>query len=113
MYCASSGDGLVYAFLQCPNVTVMGMTTSEGIFQAIGGVCVTPGSEFELRYPIVSAIDADGNPMIDTGTDRVTRVPLDVMIPVTAEACEIIFDGDDDTDYELNYALEYFETHMT
>lgn len=108
MNCCSSGDGLVYAFLQCPNVTVMGMTNSMGIYQSIGGVCITPNSEFELSYPLIPSTDADGIPMIDTRSDRESRVPIDVLIPVTYEACEIIFDGDDDTDYEVDYALEYF-----
>ena len=108
MNCCSSGDGLVYAFLQCPNVTVMGMTNSMGIYQAIGGACITPNSEFRLRYPIVPTNDPGGVPMIDTKPDRVTRVPIDVIIPVTAKACETIFDGDSDTDYEIDYALAYF-----
>ena len=46
--------------------------------------------------------------MIDTKPDRITRVPIDVMIPVTAKACETIFDGDGDTDYEIDFALAYF-----
>ena len=108
MKCCSSGDGLIYAFLQCPNVTVMGMTNSMGIYQAIGGVCITPDSVFSLNYPIIPTYDSDGVIMIDTRSDRVTRMPVDVMIPVTLEACEIIFDGDDDTDYEVDYALDYF-----
>ena len=112
MNCASSGDGLVYAFLQCPNVTVMGMTNSEGIYQSIGGVIVTSDSQFLLRYPLFSSKDPQGNIMIDTGPDRVTRVPLDVMIPVTAKACGTIFDDDYDTDYEIDYALAYFSDKL-
>ncbi len=108
MNCCSAGDGLIYAFLQCPNVTVMGMTTSMGIFQSVGGVCVTPNSEFMLSYPMFQSNDANGVTMIDTKPDRITRVPIDVMIPVTAKACETIFDGDGDTDYEIDFALAYF-----
>ena len=108
MNCASSGDGLMYAFLRCPNVTVMGMTTSMGIFQSVGGLCVTTNSEFMLSYPVFPSNDANGVPMIDTKPDRITRVPIDVMIPVTAKACETIFDGNSDTDYEIDYALAYF-----
>jgi hypothetical protein len=108
MNCASSGDGLIYAFLQCPNVTVMGMTTSMGIFQSVGGMCVTTNSEFMLNYPVFPSNDANGIPMIDTKPDRITRVPIDVMIPVTAKACETIFDDDYNTDYEIDYAIAYF-----
>ena len=108
MNCASSGDGLIYAFLQCPNVTVMGMTTSMGIFQSVGGMCVTTNSEFMLSYPVFPSNDANGIPMIDTKPDRITRVPIDVMIPVTAKACETIFDDEYNTDYEIDYAIAYF-----
>ena len=34
--CGSSGDGLVYALSQCPNVTTAGICESEGIFECIG-----------------------------------------------------------------------------
>ena len=109
MNCCSSGDGLIYAFLQCPNVTVMGMTTSMGIFQSVGGSCVTTDSEFMLTYPMFPSNDSAGVPMIDTKPDRVTRIPIDVMIPVTAKACETIFEGDSDADYEIDFALAYFK----
>ncbi|MCR5385350.1 MAG: hypothetical protein K6E72_12065 [Saccharofermentans sp.] len=82
-----------------------------GIYQAIGGVCITPDSVFSLNYPIIPTYDSDGVIMIDTRSDRVSRMPVDVMIPVTLEACEIIFDGDDDTDYEVDYALDYFRNN--
>ena len=108
MNCCSSGDGLVYAFLQCPNVTVMGMTASMGIYQSVGGSCITTDSEFIINYPFLQSVDSNGVIMIDTKPDRISRVPIDVMIPVTAKACETIFDGDSDTDYEIEYALAYF-----
>ena len=109
--CGSSGDGLIYAFLQCPNVTVMGMTNSDGIFQSVGGSCVTSDSAFLISYPFFPSNDSNGVTMIDTRPDRKTRVPLDVMIPVTAKACETIFDGNNDTDYEIDFALAYFSAN--
>ena len=109
MNCGSSGDGLIYAFLQCPNVTVMGMTNSDGIFQSVGGSCVTSDSAFMVSYPVFPSNDSNGVPMIDTKPDRISRVPLDVMIPVTKKACETIFDVNSDKDYEIEYALAYFD----
>ena len=109
MNCGSSGDGLIYAFLKCPNVTVMGMTNSDGIFQSVGGSCVTSDSAFMVSYPVFPSNDSNGVPMIDTKPDRISRVPLDVMIPVTKKACKTIFDVNSDKDYEIEYALAYFD----
>lgn len=110
MNCASSGDGLVYAFLQCPNVTVMGMTVSNGVFQSVGGACITTDSEYIITYPIIRSVDPNGVIMIDTKPDGVSRVPIDVMIPVTTKACETIFDVNyGNKDYEVEYALAYFD----
>ena len=111
MNCCSSGDGLIYAFLQCPNVTVMGMTASMGIYQAVGGSCITTDSEFIITYPIVPSVDSNGITMIDTKPDRLSRVPIDVTIPVTAKACETIFDVNSTRDYEVEFALAYFATN--
>jgi C-terminal processing protease CtpA/Prc len=106
--CASCGDGMTYAFLQCDNATVIGMTTSQGIYQSVGGVCYMSNGDFGVFYPIFPAIDSDGNPMIDTGVDRESRIDLDITIPVTYDAALRIFDDVDD-DYELEYALTCFE----
>lgn len=106
--CGSSGDGLVYALSKCPNVTTMGITCSEGIFQSIGGRSVMSNSNFYIRYPLFASLDENGELMIDTKADRVTRIPLDVMIPVTKEAALLIF-GEDSRDYEAEFAIRYLD----
>lgn len=50
--CGSSGDGFVYALSRFPNVTTMGITCSEGIYQSVGGYVVLPDSNLYLHYPI-------------------------------------------------------------
>lgn len=104
--CGSSGDGFVYAFSRCPNVTTMGITCSEGIYQSVGGYVVLPDSNLYLHYSIMPSLESNGDIMIDTKADRLTRIPLDEYIPVTKEAALTIF-GDNDCDYEAEYAVNY------
>ncbi len=107
--CGSSGDGFVYALSKCPNVTTMGITCSDGIYQSIGGFIVLPDSHLYLHFPIFYSLDSNGELMIDTRADRLTRIPLDAYIPVTKEAALIIF-GENDRDYEAEYAVHYLDT---
>ena len=107
-YCGSSGDGFVYALSRCPNVTTMGITCSDGIYQSIGGFIVLPDSNLYLHYPIFYALDNNGDLMIDTKADRQTRIPLDEYIPVTKEAALMIF-GENDRDYEAEYAVNFLD----
>lgn len=107
-YCGSSGDGFVYALSRCPNVTTMGITCSDGIYQSIGGFIVLPDSNLYLHYPIFYAFDSNGDIMIDTKADRMTRIPLDEYIPVTKEAALMIF-GENDRDYETEYAVNFLD----
>ncbi len=106
--CGSSGDGFVYALSRCPNVTTMGITCSDGIYQNIGGYVVLPDSNLYLHYPIFYAVDSNGDLMIDTKVDRLTRIPLDAYIPVTKEAALMIF-GENSRDYEAEYAVNYLD----
>ena len=104
--CGSSGDGFVYALSRCPNVTTMGITCSEGIYQSVGGYVVLPDSNLYLHYPVYYSLDKNGDLMIDTKADRLTRIPLDEYIPVTKEAALTIL-GDNNCDYEAEYAVNY------
>lgn len=105
--CGSSGDGLVYALSKCPNVTIMGITCSDGIYQSIGGYSVMTNSDFFVGYPCFLALDENGDLMIDTKADRITRIPLDVKIPVTKEGALIIFGENNNRDYEAEFAIRY------
>ena len=106
--CGSSGDGFIYALSRCPNVTTMGITCSDGIYQNIGGFIVLPDSNLYLHYPIFYSLDSHGDLMIDTKADRLTRIPLDAYIPVTKEAALMIF-GENDRDYEAEYAVNFLD----
>ncbi|MDO5561033.1 MAG: S41 family peptidase [Oscillospiraceae bacterium] len=104
--CASAGDGLAYDLSRCPNVTTMGITQPCGVNQFTGGYIKTSDNEITFAYPDSLSLDEDGQIFIDTNADRISRDPVDVKIPVTADAAKIIF-GDSEKDYELDYALEY------
>ena len=89
----------------CPNVTLMGITSSSGVNQNNGGniyltknICVV--------YPIFLSLSSDGVPLIDTDSTRENRIPLDVTIPMTKEFALKLF-SDDKTDYELEYAMNW------
>ena len=103
--CGSSGDGLIYALSRCPNVTTMGITCSDSIYQSVGGYSVMSNSNFYIHYPIFPCLDENGDLMIDTKADRVTRIPLDVKIPVTKEAALLIFGENNNRDYEVEFAI--------
>lgn len=105
--CCSAGDGMAENFSRLPNVTIMGITTSTGVDQNVGGLCNMPDSQSTIGYPNGPVLDENNEPRIDTRADRVTRIPLDVHIPLTEAAAEIIFGGDGD--YELEYAIQYLE----
>lgn len=107
--CGSSGDGLVYALSKCPNVTTMGITCSDGIYQSVGGYSMMTNSNFYIGYPCFASLDENGVLMIDTKADRITRIPLDVKIPVTKEGALLIFGENNNRDYEAEFAVRYLE----
>lgn len=108
--CGSSGDGLVYALSQCPNVRTAGISDTEGIYQSIGARCYLTDGDFSVHYSMFPTVDENGDLFIDTGVDRISRIGLDERIPVTRDAALEIFTFDTEgSDYELEYALGMFE----
>lgn len=106
--CGSAGDNLAYNFSKLPNVTVMGITTSQGMDQSTGGMCVLSEGLFSVNYPIGLIMGEDNTPLIDTSPSRQTRVILDEHIKINDEEAEKIF-SDPKNDFELEYALNYIE----
>ena len=104
------GDSLVNNFKKIENATVMGLTTSNGINQNNGGICYTTGGDFCITYPIALTLDENAKPLIDTKSDRKSKIDLDEKIPLTREAAEIIF-SDSNRDYELEYAVKRFSVN--
>lgn len=103
--CCSSGDGLAENLSKLPNVTLMGITSSNGIDQSPGGYCFTTNSTYVIAYPTFMSLNEEGEPRIDTKADRISRVPLKEHIDLTKEAALTIFSGEGD--YELDYAIDY------
>ena len=107
-FCLSAGDYLVKALGKCPNVTVMGMTSSNCSCQTTGGASFLSRSICEVRYPVNWRYNPDGTRFIDTDDTRTCTLPLDVKIPLTFEAALTMTSLDEDVpDYQLEYAIEY------
>ena len=105
--CCSAGDSMAWYLSQLPNVTLMGITTSNGVDQNAGGMCIVSNGEFGVLYPVGLVLGEDEQPLIDTRADRISRVSLDEHIGLTKEAAMEIFLQD--SDYELEYAVKYLE----
>lgn len=101
----SSGDVLIHLLSQCPNVTIMGITSSSNSLQAIGGLCYLSDDIFEIYYPIFNTPDGNGG-QIEVTADRQAKVGFDVRIPVDLTSAIQIF-SDNTNDYELEYAINY------
>ena len=101
----SSGDVLTHLLSQCPNVTVMGITSSSNSVQSVGGCCYLSDDMFEIYYPIINSLD-ENNEVLEVTADRQARVGFDLRIPVDYDAAMMIF-SDSETDYELDYAVDY------
>ncbi len=107
-FCLSAGDYLVKALENCPNVTVMGMTSSNCSCQTTGGDSYLSDSVCEVRYPVNWRYNPDGTRFIDTDFTRTCTLPLDVKIPLTLEAALMMTSIEEDVpDYQLEYAIEY------
>ena len=104
----SSGDGLADMLSSLPNVTLMGLTPSNCSYQSIGGTSYLAQGYFAITYPVYYCTDPDGTPKIDTDTSRVSRIPLEVEIPLDLNAVETIY-ASKQQDYELNFAMKWLK----
>lgn len=98
----SAGDMFTNVMSGLPNVTIMGITSSNCSCQGIRGV------EFENGYLSFSAIPnltEDGEIYVDTDAGGAATIPLDVRIPVDEEFVDTVFNRGED--YVLNQAVEY------
>ena len=113
--CASGGDIIAYRLSSCPNVTLMGITTTAGSAQTTGGECMLSNSIVKVYYPITASLDEEGKVLIDSGKDRTSSIKLDVKIPLDYETVYHLFyndyenysDYDGFIDYEAEYARRY------
>jgi C-terminal processing protease CtpA/Prc len=109
-FCVSAGDYLVKVLGKCPNVTVMGFTSSNCACQTTGGLSyLTDGIDY-IVYPVGWMYEPDGTRLIDTDETRTCTLPLDVKVPLTYEAALTMTSEDPDRpDYLLEYAIEYLK----
>ena len=105
--CGSCGDIFASYMSGCHNVTMMGITTTWGSAQTMGGECLLSGGSIRVQYPIIGSLDENGRIYLDAGPDRISSVELDVRIPLDLDAVDKLYDPD--VDYELWYALEYLK----
>ena len=104
--CASAGDTAALMLSRLPNVTLAGITDPCGIAQGTGGLCVLP-ELITVEYPYALCLDETGVPLIDPGTDRISRDPVEVRIPLDYGAAMTIFR--DRQDHELQWAVGFLE----
>ena len=105
---SSAGDILTYDLATCPNVTVMGLTTTWGCAQGVAQTALMSGGSIRVRYSIMATLDEEGNIYIDADENRVSSIPLDVRIPLDMNAINEIYGQE--TDYPLDYAVEWIDT---
>ena len=105
---SSAGDILTYDLATCPNVTVMGLTTTGGCAQGVAQTALMSGGSIRVRYSIMATLDEEGNIYIDADENRVSSIPLDVRIPLDMNAINEIYGQE--TDYPLDYAVEWIDT---
>lgn len=107
----SAGDAMADVLSLFPNVTLMGMTPSNCSCQSTGGIIYLAEGNFVIYYPVLmDLMGTDNDPLIDTTTDRETRIPLEVRIPVNEITVNQVF-GEEQQDYELEYAVEWLSNH--
>lgn len=102
--CVSCGDQVAAYLSECPNVTIMGTTTTQGSGQWNGGVCLLSGGTVAINYPVVPSLDENGDVFVDAGPERETFLELDERIPIDDRA---ISEFNNYVDYEIQYAAEY------
>lgn len=108
--CASSGDMLAYRLSQCPNITMMGITTTWGSAQSLGGECLLSGGSIVVRYPLIATLDVNGQIIVDAGKDRKSSIKLDEKIPLDSKAVKVMYEMG--ADYDLAYTRLYLNKRM-
>ena len=108
--CASSGDVLAYRFAKCPNVQMMGMTSTWNCAQAVAGNIKLTDSEFDISFASILTLGDNDEIIIDAGPDRHSSIALDVKIPLEKDYVLSLYNSEEDV--ELQYALDYIENKM-
>lgn len=105
-HCMSAGEGFVYNAGRLPNVSIAGMTGTNGSFGDIDGVVLMP-ENLMVFYPQSANCDEQGTILIDTDVSGNGGIQPDIRIPLSEEAVLRLYrDGED---YELSYVLHFLD----
>lgn len=100
----SAANHLMAGIQRIDNVTVMGISEPSGTAQAM---TTTPLKHGTLSFSATLVLDENGEIWVDSDESGHCRLSVDEKIPLTKEALVKMFDKN--TDYVLDYALQYFE----
>ena len=102
--CMSAGEGFVYRMSELDNVTVLGISGTNGSMSTCEGFTTLP-ENIVIRYPVIPCLDEYGQVIVDSDAGGNGGVDPDVRIPLDENAARIMYTTD--ADYELDYAVEY------
>lgn len=100
--CISAGEGFVYNMAKLPQVTVVGMSGTNGSFGSFSGVHMMPELVCVI-YPGIACLGEDNKVMIDSDVTGLGGIKPDIYIPVDEAAAKVMFTSDED--YELDYVI--------
>lgn len=105
--CISAGEGFVYNMGKLKQVTIAGITGTNGSFGTIEGVDVMPEGLLAV-YPSIACVDEEDTVMIDSKKDGIGGIKPELRIPVDESAASLLFSEEED--YELGYVLDYINS---
>ena len=85
-----SGQALADSLHHLPNVSLLGVTGTEGSWGYPGGQITMPGGHV-ITYPIGRMLDDADIIRVTAGADMNSRVRPDIRIPLTPELCDTFF----------------------
>lgn len=103
-----NGECMASVLAKKDNAYLAGNMTASGSGQAVDGACIMTYSGLVLHYPILVAVDADGQPMVDVGASRKSSLTLDYRITFDEEELMEYF-GAPESDMVLDATLEYIK----
>lgn len=101
--CISAGEGFAYNMAKLPQVTVVGMTGTNGSFGTIDGVDIMPEGMMGV-FPSIACLDEDGKIMIDSKYGGIGGIKPEVLIPIDKDAIGVIFK--EGYDYEMSFIIQ-------
>ena len=85
-----NGQALADSLHRLPNVSLLGVTGTEGSWGYPGGQITMPG-DYVITYPIGRMLDDADIVRITAGADMKSRVQPDIRIALTPELCDTFF----------------------